>query len=41
MTDEILAISLASEPVVGSNLRGSVSGAGWLYALPRLDAVRP
>jgi hypothetical protein len=40
MTDEILAISLATEPVVGSNLRGSVSGAGWLYALPRLDVER-
>ena len=40
MTTDLLAISLAAEPVVGSNLRGSVSGAGWLYALPRLDFGR-
>ncbi len=40
MTTDLLSISLAAEPVVGSNLRGSVSGAGWLYALPRLDFGR-
>ncbi len=38
--ERVLAVSLATEPVVGSNLRGGVSGGGWLYALPRLDHRR-
>jgi hypothetical protein len=37
---ELLAVSLAHEPVVGSNRRGAMAGAGWLYALPRLDHAR-
>jgi hypothetical protein len=32
----LLSFSLASDWVVGSNLRGEASGAGWLYCLPRL-----
>jgi hypothetical protein len=36
-TEPILSRSLASELVVGSNRRGDLSGAGWLYALPRLE----
>ncbi len=33
----LLGVTLAGDHVVGSNLRGAMSGAGWLYALPRLD----
>ncbi len=42
MTEQgrVLALALATEPIVGSNLRGAVSGAGWLYALPRLEHPR-
>lgn len=36
----LLAVSLASEPVVGSNRKGALSGGGWLYALPTLDHPR-
>ena len=32
----VLARTMALEAEVGSNLRGEMSGAGWLYALPRL-----
>ncbi|MEX1171240.1 MAG: aminoglycoside phosphotransferase family protein [Chloroflexota bacterium] len=39
-SDEILAVTMATEPVVGSNRRGEMAGAGWLYALPRLDHHR-
>ena len=35
-SEVILGRSLSSDMVVGSNLRGRVSGGGWLYALPRL-----
>lgn len=35
-----LTRSLAAEAEVGSNQRGAVSGAGWLYALPRLSFRR-
>jgi aminoglycoside phosphotransferase (APT) family kinase protein len=36
----VLSRSLASDLAVGSNRRGDVSGAGWLYALPRLAFER-
>jgi phosphotransferase family enzyme len=36
----VLARSLGSDLGVGVNRRGSVSGAGWLYALPRLAFER-
>jgi hypothetical protein len=36
-TQPVLRRSLAADLVVGSNLRGEVSGGGWLYALPRLS----
>src|SRR5215210_3515298 len=36
----VLTGSLASELTIGSNRRGDVSGAGWLYALPRLAFKR-
>lgn len=36
----VLSRSLASELIVGSNRRGAESGAGWLYALPRLAFER-
>jgi hypothetical protein len=36
-TPSVLRRSLAADLVVGSNLRGEVSGGGWLYALPRLS----
>ena len=32
----VLSRSRATQYVVGSNLRTELSGAGWLYALPRL-----
>jgi hypothetical protein len=39
-TPTILSRSLATESEIGSNRRGTVSGAGWLYALPRLRFER-
>jgi hypothetical protein len=36
----VLSRSLSTELQVGANRRGSVSGAGWLYALPRLGFGR-
>jgi hypothetical protein len=33
----VLHRSLAADLQVGTNLRGAVSGGGWLYALPRLE----
>lgn len=33
----LLDVTFTSNPLVGSNLRGGASGAGWLYCLPRLD----
>jgi hypothetical protein len=36
----VLSRSIASELIVGSNRRGEVSGAGWLYVLPRLSFER-
>ncbi|HET7168343.1 MAG TPA: phosphotransferase [Candidatus Limnocylindrales bacterium] len=36
----VLRRSLGSDLGVGVNRRGSVSGAGWLYALPRLEFDR-
>jgi hypothetical protein len=37
MAGSVLRRSLAADLAVGSNLRGEVSGGGWLYALPRLS----
>ncbi len=36
----LLAVSLAGEPIVGSNRKGAMAGGGWLYALPTLDHPR-
>ncbi len=33
----LLDVTLSSDSLVGSNLRGGASGGGWLYALPRLS----
>jgi hypothetical protein len=36
----LLSVSLASDPIVGSNRKGALAGGGWLYALPTLDHPR-
>src|SRR3954452_9976262 len=36
----LLDVTLASDSVVGTNLRGGASGGGWLYCLPRLSYQR-
>ncbi len=37
MSDRVLGWALRPTVATGSNLRGQASGAGWLYATPRLS----